>query len=223
MAVDVAAHAGLAQQVQIIGARKKSDVIDLRNSRCKQLQRASDQVFVLSPAEGVEVGAVHLIQIQVVCRRSRRLPALHPCFARESSRPECRFPPKSTVPEEPALLRSGPTSITPIPSCVSSTVMQFRGRWSSQCFKRAAFRVYKRVQHQRRQREVIHPVDMPRDVDLVLVVGVNLDQHFDAQRVRLEVSPAMKSKVSGIMKQLVPGFLMAYPAASRRIARTPEA
>jgi hypothetical protein len=33
----------------------------------------------------------------------------------------------------------------------------------------------------------------------------------------------MKSKVSGIMKQLVPGFLMAYPTASSRIILMPAA
>ena len=33
----------------------------------------------------------------------------------------------------------------------------------------------------------------------------------------------MNSNVSGIMKQLVPAFLIAYPTASRRIIRMPDA
>ena len=37
------------------------------------------------------------------------------------------------------------------------------------------------------------------------------------------MSDAIKRKVSGIMKQLVPGFLIAYPTASSRIMRIPAA
>ena len=76
-----------------------------------------------------------------------------------------------------------------------------------------------RVQHERRKREIIDPVNMPGDVDLILIVRVDLHQHFDSSACACAVSSAMKSNVSGIMKQLVPGFLMAYPAASSRIAR----
>ena len=42
-----------------------------------------------------------------------------------------------------------------------------------------------RVQNQRRQREVVDPVDLARDVDLILVVAVDFDQHLHAERVRL--------------------------------------
>ena len=42
-----------------------------------------------------------------------------------------------------------------------------------------------RVQHQRRQREVVDPVDLARDVDLILVVPVDFDEHLHAERVRL--------------------------------------
>ena len=41
------------------------------------------------------------------------------------------------------------------------------------------------MQHQWWQREVVDPVDACRDLDLLAVVRVDLDQHLDAQRARL--------------------------------------
>ena len=42
-----------------------------------------------------------------------------------------------------------------------------------------------RVQHERRQREIVDPVDLAGDFDLLQVVAVNLDQDLDAQRTGL--------------------------------------
>jgi hypothetical protein len=80
-----------------------------------------------------------------------------------------------------------------------------------------------RVQDQRRKREVVNPIDLLRDLDLILVVAVHLHQHFHSQCVGLGGEPGNEVKCPGIMKQLVPGFLIAKPAASSRIARTPAA
>ena len=71
-----------------------------------------------------------------------------------------------------------------MPSCVSSTVTAFAAVISSQRFSADASPRVQRVQHERRQREVVDPVDLPRDVDLVLVVTVDLHEHLDAERVR---------------------------------------
>ena len=48
---------------------------------------------------------------------------------------------------------------------------------------------------------------------------MDLYEDFHAKGVSLEASEAMKEKVSGIMKQLVAGFLIAYHTASSRIMR----
>jgi hypothetical protein len=41
------------------------------------------------------------------------------------------------------------------------------------------------VQHQRRQREIVDPVDPLGDLDLLSILGVDLDQHLDPQAARL--------------------------------------
>jgi hypothetical protein len=46
--------------------------------------------------------------------------------------------------------------------------------------QRSAVPSEQRVQDQRREREVIHPVDVSAHVDLAAVVGVQLGQHLDA-------------------------------------------
>jgi len=41
------------------------------------------------------------------------------------------------------------------------------------------------VEHQRREREVVHPIDLTRDVDLRLVMRMDFDEHIHAERARL--------------------------------------
>jgi hypothetical protein len=41
------------------------------------------------------------------------------------------------------------------------------------------------VQHQRRQGEVVHPIDPACYLDLILIAPVDFDEHLDAERVRL--------------------------------------
>ncbi len=40
------------------------------------------------------------------------------------------------------------------------------------------------MQHERRQREVVYPVDVARDLDLPLIVRVDLHQHFEPELAR---------------------------------------
>ena len=60
-----------------------------------------------------------------------------------------------------------------------------RGRISSHRFRLRGVSRVQRVQHERRQGEVVDPVDLARDVDLFLVVPVDFDQHLHAKRARL--------------------------------------
>ena len=41
------------------------------------------------------------------------------------------------------------------------------------------------MEHQRRQREVVDAIDLPRDGDLLFVVAVDFHEHIDSQGVRL--------------------------------------
>ena len=66
-----------------------------------------------------------------------------------------------------------------------------------------------------------HAVSPVSHVELILVVAVNFDQHLHVERVRLCGEPGDERRRLGIMKQLVPAFLMAKPTASSRIARMP--
>src|SRR5438132_5115196 len=53
----------------------------------------------------------------------------------------------------------------------------------------------KRMQHEWRQREVVDPVHLACDLNLLEVMAVDLDQDFDAERMRLccEVSDEIES------------------------------
>ncbi len=142
MTIDVTAHTGAPQQIHVVRPRQKPDVIDLGHSRSKELNGAGDQVIIVPAAESIVKGAIHLIQIQVACGRSSGLPAFAVAPLVNRFHQAGRFPSGGSNPGGPSgLFRSGPTSITPIPSCVSSTVMALRGLISSQRFRWRALRV----------------------------------------------------------------------------------
>ena len=63
------------------------------------------------------------------------------------------------------------------------------------------------MEDERWKREIVNPIDLARDFHLLQIVTVNFDQHFHPKPMGLcGQSFVMKRKVSGIMKQLVPGF-----------------
>ena len=75
MTIDVTAHTGPSQQIQVIRPGQKPNVIDLGHSRSKELNGTGDQVIIVPAAEGVVEGAIDLIQIQVARGCSGGLPA----------------------------------------------------------------------------------------------------------------------------------------------------
>ena len=76
MTIDVSSDARPCQEFHVVAATQESNVIDLWNSRRKELKRASNQVLCFAAAKRIKEGAVHLIEIQVVGCRSRCLLAL---------------------------------------------------------------------------------------------------------------------------------------------------
>ncbi len=75
MTVDVPAHTGPPQQIQVIRSGQEPDVINLRYSRSKEVNGARDQIIIVPAAEGIIESAIDLIQIQVACGGSSGLPA----------------------------------------------------------------------------------------------------------------------------------------------------
>ena len=103
---------------------------------------------------------------------------------------------------------SAPMSMTPMPSCVSSTVSALRGRSRSRLQRRAVPRE-ERVQHERRQREVVHPVHVARDLDLLLVVRMHLDEHLEPLTARPIGERADEVEGLGQHEAARPAFLIA--------------
>ena len=156
-------------------------------------------------AQGIVESAIHLIKIKVVRRRACSLPALVVAarvdrfyqlvdFVR-SKETGFAFPVRST-------------SMTPMPHGIEYgdgvvwPNCQPMGKGSGIAPK-------KRMQHERRQREIIDPIDVACNFHLLQMVAVNFDQDFHPELWAFCVRDSIKRKVSGIMKQLVPAFLMA--------------
>ena len=65
MPVDVPAFAGAAQQVEIVGAGQRPDVIDLWDSRQKTLNGSRDEILGIAAAQRVVERAVDLGRVDV--------------------------------------------------------------------------------------------------------------------------------------------------------------
>ena len=134
MTIDVAPLPRPPQKFHVIRAGQQSHVVDLRYARREELQRTGNPVFPVATAKRVIESAIDLRYVQIV----RRLAAGLAAFAIASLMN--RFNNASTISSEAQI--SPPASMTPIPSCVSSTVTALRGLIESQCFKGPASCVY---------------------------------------------------------------------------------
>ena len=66
MAVNIASHAGAAQQIHVVRANQQSDVVDLRYAWCEELQRSRDPILVIALSKRIVKSAIDLIQVEVV-------------------------------------------------------------------------------------------------------------------------------------------------------------
>ena len=98
-----------------------------------------------------------------------------------------------------------------------------RGRISNPSRQGRRVARVERVQHERRQREVVDPVDLSRHVDLFLVVAVDLDQHFDAAGVRPRGEVLDERERLGNHEAAGSGLLDRKAGGIERIARMPAA
>lgn len=58
MAIDIAAIIGLAQQLHVVLAGKRADIVDLRNARQEELHRASRNIVLIVASQRRIVSAV---------------------------------------------------------------------------------------------------------------------------------------------------------------------
>ena len=117
VAIDVAADAGAAQQVEIVRSRQQTGVIDLRHAGREELKGARNQIFVVACAEGIVKSAIDLVQIEIAGRGAGGLAARAlAAFVNRFHEGIDLFGRQAGREVRPALFRVGPTSSTPIPS-----------------------------------------------------------------------------------------------------------
>ena len=134
MAVDVATDVGPGEQLEVVGTGECADVVDLWDAWCEELDDARRQVLVVV-CDGVVEGGVDLVEVEVgggVAGREAGYAAgtfmdsldqgVDLIGGEQTGR---GVSPGWTV-------WSGPTSMTPMPSWVSSTVTALVGRMLSQ-------------------------------------------------------------------------------------------
>ena len=185
VAVDVAAGARAAQQRHVVATCQQPDVVHLRHTGDKELDHAGQQVRRLVACKRIQVGAVDLVEVQIVRRRTGGGKAAAAGVGMNRLHQPVEFGGQ----QQPGTVLG--VGIGRVGADVDDAdaimgvehgdgVVRAAGQPARQ---RPGGLEDQGVQHQRRQREVVDPIDMAGDLDLLLVVGVQLDQHLQAQGV----------------------------------------
>ena len=175
MPVNVAAHLRAGQKLHVIRTRQQTHVINLRNTGDEELDCAGDQVFVSAAPEGVEESAIHLIQVKVVGGCARSLPALVVAarvdrfyqlvdFVR-SKEAGFAFAVRAHINNADAIMG------IEYGDGITRSNCEPMGKGPGVARK-------KRMEDERREREIINPIDLARDFHLLQIVTVNFDQDF---------------------------------------------
>src|SRR6185312_16449072 len=185
VAIDIAADARAAEQFDVIRSSKQSDVIDLRDTGREELDGAGDQVFVVTSAEGIVKGAIDLVEIEIArggsgCLAARALAALVNGFDERVDLVARQKTGKFNV----FVSRWADIEHADSIMCVEYGYGIARGNFEP-ALQVSRIAAIERVQHERRQREIVDPVALPRDFDLVLIMCVDLDQNLGPPRVGL--------------------------------------
>ena len=182
VAVDVAAYAAPGQKFHVVVCAEQADVIDLGNAGNEKLDGTRDEVEGFIAAERIQVSAVHLVEIEVVGRGSSGLLALVPAAAMDfldqavdslrRQQAGIALLIRADINDADAVVR-----VEDGDGVVRPDLHPF--------IERLSVGLKKGVQDQRRQREVVDPIDLASDLDLLLVVAMHLDENFHAERARL--------------------------------------
>ena len=205
--IDVAADAGTREQLEIVLTREQADVVDLRNARREELDRAREQIVAIVARRERRRRCSSLIEIEVRCGGARREPARAAAVARGSLRRAGRARRAAR-----GRARSGRRVRADVDDADAVVRIEHRQRIrrpDTQPFLQALRRAEReRMQHERRQARSRTPRRPAARSRSASVVGVNLHEHFHAERdCARRASRSMNSKVSGIMKQRRAGLL----------------
>ncbi len=175
MPVNVPTDLCPSQEFHVVRTREQSHVINLRNTRNKELDRAGDQVLISTASQSVVESAIHLIEVKVVRSRTRSLSALVVTAGVDRFYKSVDF------------VRSKETGFAfPVRAHINDTdaivgIEYGDGIMWSNCKpvgKGSGIAREKRMQYQRRKCEIVDPIDLARDFHLLQMVAVNFDQDF---------------------------------------------
>ena len=204
MAVDVAPYAGPGQKLHVVVRAEQADVIDLGNAGHKKLNGTRDEIEGLIAAERVKVGAVDLVEVEVVGRGTGGL------FSIVLSAAMYLF---DKVMDGLGRKQAGIALLVGGDIDDADTVMRIEhgdgvSRPDLHPFAEwLGIGRIKGMQNQRRQREIVDPIDPAGDLDLLLVIAVHLDENFHVERTGLPCELIDESEGFGDHETAGAGFL----------------
>ena len=153
-----------AREIPCRSYLRAAHVIDLRNTGHEELNRAGDQVFVVATPQGIVERAIDLIQVKVVCRCSR----CHSALA-IASRVNCLDKVVDFAGRKQAgLIFASGANINDTNAVVGiengDAVLWANGEPMSEGLRIVR---EKSVQHERRKCEVVDPIDLTCDFQLL--------------------------------------------------------
>lgn len=65
--IDVASDSASLEKLHIVSSTEQANIVDLRNSRYKELDCSRNQVKSLIASKSVKEGAIDLVQVKIIC------------------------------------------------------------------------------------------------------------------------------------------------------------
>src|SRR4051812_1812647 len=179
--INIPSYACTREQIHIVLPGQQTDVVHLRDPRRKELDRARQQIFLISPSQCVVKRAIHLIEIKIARRRSGSLSARSPTALMDSfhqridsarfqqTRAVCRVAGIGCDVDDPntvMCIEHGDR--------IARTHRQPSSQGTSILLKQC-------VQYKWRQGEVVHAIHLTRNFNLIPIVAVDFDQDLHAE------------------------------------------
>src|SRR5690606_14037956 len=179
--VDIASDVSPAEKLEIIAPREQPDVIDLRYARQEELNRPGEQILRIVCSKRIIERAVDLIEIEIPGGRACRSPAFPAAVDMNLLDERIELVVRDESGTAVTIMRIG-ADIEDADAVVRIEHGDGVRRTDFDPALQGSRRPIEHgMQHERRQREVVDPVYAARDLDLPLIVGVHLDQDFEAE------------------------------------------
>ena len=175
--IDIAAIVGLAQQLHVVLAGKRANIVDLRNAWQEELHCASRNIVLIVASQRRIVGAVDLIQIKIgrgsagsglrfaVRVRMNGVDEIVNVLIRHEPLERTIQLVGTNIDHSDAIMR-----IEYGDGIVRTDVGPMRDRLNVTGIQR--------MQQQRRKREIVDAIDLRCNLNLLLVVGMHFDEDF---------------------------------------------